>query len=197
MRSRRSIFARPDTLRLIPLLFMIPVTAAAFAPPIDGVVDLETDDRSRTLHPISRMVDDTDEWQVVARFEDPVHRDWTLVVWHDGPLRPGLIDPCELVVFTQTSTADALVANSLCEHAGPCDPMSPDAIADPAFVRSTRRDIRYCARVVASAEHPNSVTLTMDLLAERVRELDKPRLLLTSTPDRADQSHVHATRSLF
>jgi hypothetical protein len=197
MSSRRSIFTRPDTIRLIPLIFLIPVTAAAFAPPIDDVEDLEVGDRSRTLHPISRMVDASKEWQIVARFEDPIHRNWTLVVWHDGPQRRGLIDPCELVVFTQTSTADALVANSLCEHAGPCDPMSPDAIADPAFARSTRRDIRYCARVVASAEDPNSVTLTMNLLAERVRELDKPRLLLTSTPDRADQSHVHATRSLF
>ena len=197
MSSRRSIFTRPDTLRLIPILFMIPVTAAAFAPPVDDVADLEPGGRSRTLHPISRMVDASNAWQIVARFEDPVRRDWTLVVWHDGPQRPGLIDPCELVAFTQTTTADALVANSLCEHAGPCDPLSPDVIADPAFVRSTRRDIRYCARVVASAEDPNSVALTRGLLDERVRELDKPRLLLTSALDRADQSHVHATSSLF
>lgn len=183
MSTRRSIFNRADMVRLLPLLMMIPVAAAAFSPPVDGAREFEAVGRSLTLHPISRMAAASPDWQIVVRTEDPMRRDWSLIVWHDGPQRPGLIDPCELVVFTQTSNADALVAMSLCEHAGPCDPMSPGVIADPSFIRTTRRDIRYCARVVSAAEDPDSIRLTTTLLDERVRELDKPGVLLTSTLD--------------
>ncbi|MDG2030701.1 MAG: hypothetical protein P8J45_06835 [Phycisphaerales bacterium] len=180
MSTRRTI-NRPDMIRLLPLLLMIPVAAAAFAPPADEFSQPDMVRRSTTLHPISRMVEASSDWQIVARTEDPMRHDWALIVWHDGPRRPGMIDPCELVVFTQTVNADALVATSLCEHVGPCDPMMHESVADPSFIRFTRRDIRYCARVVSSAEDSDSVELTSSLLDERVRELDNPGLLLTST----------------
>ncbi len=170
-------------IRLLPLLLMIPVAGAAFAPPVDEYRQPDMVRRSTTLHPISRMVEASSDWQIVARSEDPIRHDWSLIVWHDGPQRPGLVDPCELVVFTQTVNADALVATSLCEHVGPCDPMTFESISDSSFIRFTRRDIRYCARVVSSAEDSDSVELTSILLDERVRELDKPGLLLTSTLD--------------
>ncbi len=168
---------------MLPLLLLIPVTAAAFAPPADELDTFGSPMRSEVLHPISRMIEDSPEWQVVARFEDTLRGDWSLVIWHDGPQRTGEIDPCELLVLSQVTVADALVATSLCRHAGPCDPMSLAAACDPAFLREVRRDIRYCATVVAPAEDEDSVTRTSTMLVERVRELDKTGVLLTSTLD--------------
>ena len=168
---------------MLPLLLLIPVTAAAFSPPGDALDRFGSPMRSEVLHPVSRMIEISPAWQIVARFEDPERGDWSLVIWHDGPRRSGEIDPCELVVLSQTAVADALVATALCRHAGPCDPISLAQASDPAFLREVRRDIRYCATVVAPAEGADSVTRASAVLAERVRELDKTGVLLTSTLD--------------
>ncbi len=170
-------------LRMMPLFLTVPLAAAAFAPPQERSVGPVTEERSEVLQPVTRMVERAKDWHVLARFEFPESGNWGLVAWHDGPRREGLVDPGELVVLTQSTVADAMIAFTYHDEAGPCDPLPMGQVTDPGYLSTIRRSMQYRARVIGTAEDPRAVTFARDALATQVRKLDNPIVSLTSTID--------------
>lgn len=177
----RSPSSRRISTRILLPFLAVPITAGAFAPPPEFDLERARVERSIVLHPISRSIERSDQWHVVARYERPREREWALVAWHDGPIRPGQIDPSEIMVLEQNSISDALIATTFYEESGPCDPLETTCVADEGFLNALRHDIRYCSRAVGSAEDPRAVSVVRAMLNRRVRELDEPRVSLTST----------------
>ena len=164
---------------LLPFL-TIPIAAAAFAPPSDPVAELQEFERTDVLHPICRMIERSEQWHVVARHERPSEQSWELVAWHDGPLHPGCIDPCELILLEQNSTADAMILTRLHEEAGPCEPLELPMVTAEDFAIGLRFDMRFCSSAIAAAEDVNAIWLIERMLAAMVRKLDEPGVSLTS-----------------
>ena len=181
-RTRPSFLDR-SVLRMLPLVLVLPLAAAAFAPSHEPPAGPSEGQRSWVLHPLSRMVERSEDWQVLARFEYPESGNWTLVVWNDGAAGDGLINASEVVVITQSEVADAMVVYTLHEDVECSEPLPMFKVTGRDYLSSIRRSLQYRARVLGAAEDPLAVRLAHDALAVRVRELEKPAVSLTSAMD--------------
>ena len=169
--------------RLLCLCLVVPLVAAAFAPPEDRVAGLSVAARSCVLHPISRMIDRSDVWQVLARYEFPDSGDWALVACHREARGEGLVDPSGVIVFTQSAVTGAMITYTFDEDDKPGEPLPLWKVTDRTYLSTIRRSLQYQGRVMGCAEDPLAVQLASKTLAMQVRELDKPPVALTSTLD--------------
>lgn len=181
MRRLRRLFGGTNPSGILPLLLLIPITAAAFAPPPS--TETVAARRSPVLHALTRLVEAAPGWHVAVRSETPGAGEWSLILWHDGPRHPGLVDSRELVVLSQTPVADAIVVTSFCPRHASGAPLGIASICDPGFPDEARRDIRFCSEVLGACEDADAERLVREVLSVRVRELELDGLMLTSPLD--------------
>jgi hypothetical protein len=126
------------------------------------------------------MIQQAPGWYVIARFEDPVRCNWTIITWYDCPTRPNQVDPNELLVLEKPANANALLATTRIPSAGPCDPVQLEALFRSRFLLEIRRGFAYKSRVIGKAEVDEGVPVVAALMKDRVRELEEPMVSLTS-----------------
>ena len=73
---------------------------------------------------IERMIHRNPDWLVLGRDFHPSRSNWALVIWHDGPLHPGLVDPDELLVLEHLDVSEAIVATMRVASAPPTSPVA-------------------------------------------------------------------------
>lgn len=173
---------RWSAVRLLVVALSIPLAAATFTSPVPQPLEPGFP-RSTLLHVVSDMIEQAPGWYVIARFEDPVRGNWTIVTWYDCPVRPNQVDPNEILVLEKPANADVLLATTRNPAAGPCDPLQLEVLITTRFLREIRKGFAYMSHVIGKAEVDEGVEVITALMEDRVRELEEPMVSLTSVID--------------
>lgn len=183
LKERHSGLWWGNVARLLAVSLSIPLTAATFAPDM-GVPQSEFNThRCPIVHRVTTVLGDASDWYIIARDEDPEKHSWQLVAWYDSPTRAGDVDPTELLVLEKPVNSDVLIATTRSPSAGPCEPLDMERIGESEFLYELRRDLGYRSVVLGVAEYEQGVGVIATLIESRVRELEEPRVSLTSVSD--------------
>ena len=129
---------------------------------------------------IERMIHGNPDWIVLGRDFHPSRSNWALVIWHDGPLHPGLVDPDELLVLEHLDVSEAIVATMRVGSALPTSPIAPTVDHDRIFTRELRGNLAFRSSLIGRRHEVEIISLVDQVLARRVREIQQPAVSLTS-----------------
>ena len=180
----KCVQSRGVTSRII-LVLLAPLMLAGIGLIPQKILGLDGPDDPRfeshhSFRSIERMIHRNPDWMVLGRDFHPSRSNWALVIWHDGPLHPGLVDPDELLVLEHLDVSEAIVATMRVHSALPTAPIASSVDHDRIFTRELRGNLSFRSSLIGRRHEVGIFTLVDQVLARRVREIQQPAVSLTS-----------------
>ena len=136
--------------------------------------------RCPILNGVHKVIESDTTWSILARREHPVNGGWSLVVACDVPDEHPEIASESIIVFESVLGTDALTVSYPMHEANSRESLLLEDIGSSGFVRRLRGDLDYRIHGFPTVSPRDAISLVRIILAERVRELEQPDLLLTS-----------------
>jgi hypothetical protein len=136
--------------------------------------------RCPILNGIHKVIESNTSWTILARREHPVNGGWSLIVACGVPVDRPEIATESLIVFESVLGTDALTVSYPMHEGNSRESLVLEDIGSSGFVRRLRGDLDYRIHGFPTASPRDAISLVRIILAERVRELEQPDLLLTS-----------------
>ena len=141
--------------------------------------------RCALLQGVQKAIDSNDGWRVLARREHPGRREWSVVATCDRAIDSQVVSS-SIIVFESVSGTDALTISHRIDEASPLEPLKLLKVGESGFVHRLRGDLDYRIHAFSTPSPRDAIRVVRMILADRVRELEQPDLLLTSGPSQAD-----------
>ncbi len=141
--------------------------------------------RCALLQGVQKTIESNDGWTVLARREHPNRGEWSVVATCDRSLGSQVV-PTSIIVFESVSGAEALTVSHRIDEASPLESLELLDVGDSAFVHRLRGDLDYRIHAFQTPSPRDAIRVVRMILAERVRELEQPDILLTSGPSQTD-----------
>lgn len=141
--------------------------------------------RCALLQGVQKTIDSNDGWTVLARREHPDRGEWSVVATCDRSLDSQFV-PASIIVFESVFGSDALTISHRIGSESRLESLELLEVGDLAFVHRLRGDLDYQIHAFQTRSPRDVIRVVRMILAERVRELEQPDLLLTSSRSQAD-----------
>lgn len=136
--------------------------------------------RCPLLNGVQKTIDSNEDWDIVARREHPEHGGWSVVVAHGGPLDSDEVVPTSLLIFESVPGTNGLTVSHCLNGRISRKSLRLQDIGGSNFVRRLRGDLEYEIEAFPVASSRGAIRVVRMVLADRVRELEQPDVLLTS-----------------
>jgi hypothetical protein len=136
--------------------------------------------RCPILNGVHKAIQSNESWTVLARREHPVNGGWSLIVAFAVPIDSSEISSESMIVFESVPATNAMTVSYPMWDGMSRHSVSLDDIGASGFVKRLRGDLDYRIHGFPTDSPRDAIGLVRIILAERVRELEQPDLLLTS-----------------
>lgn len=141
--------------------------------------------RCALLQGVQKTIELNDDWTILVRREHPLDDEWSVVATHGGP-DDARVPASSILIFESVSGADGLTVSRSMNDESSLKSLELHAAGSAGFVRRLRGDLGYRIDAFETASPRDAIRVVRMILAERVRELEQPNILLTSGHSRAD-----------
>jgi hypothetical protein len=141
--------------------------------------------RCALLQGVQKTIESDDDWTILVRREHPLDDEWSVVATH-GVSDDARVSASSILVFESVSGTDGLTVSHSLNDESSLESLEVHAAGSAGFVRRLRGDLGYRIHAFETASPRDAIRVVRMILAERVRELEQPNILLTSGHSRAD-----------
>jgi len=142
--------------------------------------------RCPLLGGVQATIESDDSWSVVSRCEHPREGGWSLVASHGDASDSDRIPASSIMIFESIPGTSGFTVSHRSSGQAHQKSLGVSDLGSSSFVRRLRGDLGYEISACPAESSREAIRVVQMILADRVRELRQPDLLLTSGLSQAD-----------